>query len=244
MNEERVSELTPRPSDSEEILWKKIHEYMRVKLGVTSILYGFTHSKYTTLRVGLTNCLYIKNSHPAEYIEYFSNERFLDDDFCTFVLWGELGPFFWHEVYDRDTATPEQIERARIDERFGLNAGVSIGFRFADGHGISGIGLACRWMDPEEFRDKWMTVSGEIMEYLNIFDPLMRETMVRSRMCLSPKQIEVLSLSIGGMKGKQIASRLGVTEGRVEKVFKEIREKLHADTTQEAAAKAIAYKLL
>lgn len=237
-------DLIPNSSDSEEVLWGKIHEYMKEVLGVTSMLYGFTHSKYTVLRVGLTNCLYIKNSHPKEYIEYFGNERFLDDDFCTFVLWGNMGPFFWHEVYDWEQATPEQLERARVDESFGMNAGVSIGFRFADGHGIAGIGLSCRWMQPEEFKNRWQEKSSNIIEYLNLFDPLMRDAMVRTRLQLSQRQLEVLSLSIGGMVGKQISSRLGISQGRIEKIFKEIRAKLRADTTTEAAAKAIAYKLL
>ncbi|MEN9895031.1 MAG: hypothetical protein RIR97_883 [Pseudomonadota bacterium] len=231
-------------SDTEDELWDKIHQFMKKYLGVTSVLYGFTHSHYAVLNHGFTNCLYIKSSHPEDYMKAFENESFLEDDLCTSVLWNELGPFFWHDDSNWDNATEEQKRRAQKDEELGMSTGVSIGFRFANGQGVSGIGLACRWMTPGEFQARWQQNSDAILKYLNEFDILMRAAMVKTRLVLSSRQAEVLGLHISGLKGKQIASLLGISEKRIEKIFSELRQRLGASSTAEAAAKAIIYSLV
>jgi DNA-binding CsgD family transcriptional regulator len=234
----------PSPEDSEESLWIKIHKHMESALGTTSIFYGFTHSKHTRHRIGFTRCLYSKNSHPDDYMAIFDVDEFLDDDICALTLLDRLGPFFWSEADICHAATERQKRRAHIDREFGMDVGVSCGFQFADGQGLSGIGLSSRWMNPEEFKSRWHDGEIQLQQYLNIFDPLMRNTMVRARMKLTGRQLEVLRLSVGGMIGKEIATKLNISEGRVERIFAKIRLNLQADTTVEAAAKAIAYRLI
>jgi DNA-binding CsgD family transcriptional regulator len=235
---------TPLPADSEEQLWHKIHRRMEALLGTTSILYGFTHTKYLRYRVGFTGCLYTKRSHPADYVSRFDADSFLDDDICALILLNQLGPFFWSDAHEWDGASEAQKERARIDRECGMDVGVSYGFNFADGHGIAGIGLASRWMAPEDFKRRWQDVEKQVFHYLSLFDPLMRDAMTKARLRLTQRQLEVLRLSVGGMIGKEIAAELGISEGRIERIFGEIRLNMQASTTIEAAAKAIAYRLI
>lgn len=231
-------------TDDEETLWAKARRFAEDRLGVTSILFGFTHSRHLAGRVGMTQSLYIRHDHPTDYLRRFAPDRILDDDLCALILLGGTGVFLWDTLAGSDEHTEAQRERARIDREEGMGVGVSLGFRFADGHGIAGVGLAARWMPAEEFRGRWAENGAETVDFFTRFEALMRRRMVEARLVLTPRQRDVLSLSVGGLPGKSIAARLGISEGRVERLFREIRTRLEADTTIEAAAKALAYKLI
>ncbi len=231
-------------TDTEDELWAALHLKLHELLGATSILYGFAHSRHAFRRVGVTPCLTIRHSHPSDYVARFADESFLDDDLCTFVLWQSDGPFLWADLETTVAATPAQLERARIDREMGMDVGVSVGFRFAGGQGVAGIGIAARWMPADAFERRWRAHEDEVMDRLRAFEPLMRRRMIERRLRLTRRQSDVLRLSIAGMIGKEIAEELGLSEGRVERLFREIRDRLEAETTVEAAVKAIAFDLV
>jgi LuxR family transcriptional regulator len=234
----------PSPNDDEEQLWTAIHEYMKDRIGVTSILYGFTHSRYTAERIGISRSLYIKHSHPKDYVDHFGSDTFLNDDLCTTILLQQLEPFLWHHAANWPGATEAQKQRARIDDQFGMDVGVSIGFQFADGHGIAGIGLCAGCLTAEAFEQRWNEQADDVMNYLTMFEPLMRARMVANRMTLSERQRQVLAYSASGMQAKEIAAHLKIAEKTVHNYREDAREAIDADTTMEAVAKALAYRLI
>jgi DNA-binding CsgD family transcriptional regulator len=95
-----------------------------------------------------------------------------------------------------------------------------------------------------EFRRRWRDAEEEAMARIALFEPLLRRRMVEGRIGLTPRQREVLALSIAGMIGKEIAARLQISDKRVEKIFDAIRTRMEADTTVEAVAKALAYEIV
>ena len=56
---------------------------------------------------------------------------------------------------------------------------------------------------------------------------------------LTPRELEVLELVTGGLRNKEIAARLGITENTAKFHLKNILEKLHAESRAELAARAV-----
>ncbi len=238
------TDLLPAPGDDEETLWRKVHDFCAARLGITSILFGFTHSRHLKERVGMSRCLLIRHSHPGDYVDHFGGESFLENDLCALVLTDSLGPFLWHDAARHPDATPAQLEQARIDHEFGMDVGVSLGFEFAGGRGIAGIGLCARHMDPDEFERRWRREGDDVVAYLHRFERPMMAAMVANRLRLSPRQKQVLAYSAGGMLAKEIAAHLGLGENTVYNYLEAARRALKAATSMEAVAKALIYDLI
>jgi DNA-binding NarL/FixJ family response regulator len=56
---------------------------------------------------------------------------------------------------------------------------------------------------------------------------------------LTPRELEVLELVTHGLRNKEIASRLGITENTAKYHLRNILEKLHAESRTELAARAV-----
>jgi LuxR family transcriptional regulator, quorum-sensing system regulator SdiA len=230
--------------DTEDQLWKKMHDIAGQRYGVTSILYGFTHSKYTVSRVGITKSLYIKHSHPKEYIDYFGDESFLNNDICAAVLFEDKAPFIWHAAIDWEHATEAQKQQALIDRQFQMDVGVSFGFGFSNGQGIGGLGFCMRGMPSQEFEKIWADHSEEMVSLVSIFDGYMRTQMVKNRLALTPREKEVLAYAAGGMTAKEVAHHLGLQPKTIFNTLERARKSLKAGSTMEAVAKAYVYRLI
>lgn len=237
-------DTTPLPSDDEDTLWRKLHTFCAARLGVTSILYGFTHSRHLKVRVGTSRSLMVRHSHPADYVDRFEGHSFLENDLCTLTLLEDRQVFLWNQASSFPDATPEQLLQARIDHECGMDAGVSLGFSFGGGHGISGFGLCARWMDPAEFERRWTEEEPEVTAWIGRVEPLLRARMVASRLKLSPRQREALALSVGGLIAKEIAGQLGIQEKTVYNYLEAARKALDSATSMEAVAKALVYGLI
>ena len=238
------SELLPNAEDDEDTLWRKVHDFCADRLGTTSILYGFSHSRHLQARVGTSRSLLVKHTHPRDYVDRFGGQSFLENDLCTLIIMQNDEPFLWHRAATLPGATPEQLLQARIDHEFGMDVGISLGFSFGGGHGVSGIGLAARWMDPDEFERRWNHRGTEVFAWISAFEPLMRNRMVASRFKLTPRQREVLALSVGGMQVKEIAAHLELSENTVYNYLEAARKSLDSAISMEAAAKALVYGLI
>lgn len=232
------------PQDSEDVLWSKIHSIFKECLGTTNILYGFTHTVNLADRVGFTKSLFIKHSHAADYVANFKDHNLLEDDICAAILFENLGPFLWDDLKNLPDLTEQQKYRSGIDDAYEMNVGVSLAFRFAGGRGISGIGLASRGMQPEEFAKRWKQDEVSCIKLLTAFDRLMRPAMISSRMKLTPRERECLSLSVAGMCAKEIGHHLGIAERSVFNILSRARQSLKSGNTIEAVAKALAYDLI
>ena len=61
---------------------------------------------------------------------------------------------------------------------------------------------------------------------------------------LTPRELEVLDLVTQGLRNKEIASRLGITENTAKFHLRNILEKLHAESRTELAARAVREHLI
>lgn len=239
-----ASELEPLPTDSEDVLWEKIHRYAAAQLGVTSILFGFTHTRHLTELLALDRGFVIRHSHPKDYTDHFGNASFLENDLCAVSLVLGHSPFLWQQAHAMEEATPAQREQARIDREFGMDVGVSLVFHFAERRGTSGIGMAARWADPADFEAAWNRNGRAVTEWVTRFEPIMRRKMVANRFNLSKRQRQVLAYSAGGFLAKQIAELMSIKEGTVYNYLEMARVSLNSATTLEAVAKAYVYELI
>jgi LuxR family transcriptional regulator len=246
LRSESVDQLQRRcfKRQDEEGLWAELQDVFRDRLGTTSILYGFTHNVHLSNRVGFTRSLVIKHNHPPAYLACFKLEEFLDTDVSAMLLFENCGPFLWSDLDGLPTLTKDHRSRIGVDREFGLNVGVSLGFRFNGGRGVAGIGLASKGLEPREFAELWKAGEKKHIALLTEFDHLMRPIMVGNRLKLTPRCKECLQLSVVGMSAKEIGLQLGITERAVFNTLNRARHSLQAGNTIEAVAKALAYDLI
>lgn len=228
--------------DGEERLWAKLHEIAGQKYGVTSVLYGFAHSRHVAERVGLTKSLYLRYSHPQDYIDCLGANSFLDNDMCAAAIIQDTQPFLWSN--DLENATEEQKCQALIDSDFGMDVGVSFSLPFFEGSGIGGLGFCTRGLPVEEFGKIWGERSREMQALVAAFDVCMRPAMVSNRLRLTPRERDVLAYAAAGMGAKEIARRLGLHHKTVFNAMDRARKSLQAGSTMEAIAKAYVYNLI
>ena len=80
---------------------------------------------------------------------------------------------------------------------------------------------------------------------LRIVREFLRENVARSDPDrLTDREIEVLRLVTAGLRNKEIAARLGITENTTKYHLKNILEKLHAESRAELAARAVRDRLV
>ena len=238
------ADLQPLPTDDEDTLWEKIHLFTANRLGITSILYGFTHTRHMKDMVALDRCFLIRHSHPQDWLDRFGSASFLENDLCAVALIVGACPFLWHRALEIEDATPLQKAQARIDHEFGMDVGVSLVFHFSQERGTAGMGLAARWMDPKVFEERWNRERDTVMEYVARFEPLMRRQMVANRLKLTQRQQQVLAFSAAGFLVKEIADLMKIKEGTVYNYLEAARAALRSSTTLEAVAKAYVYELI
>lgn len=227
---------------SDEDVWNKFTRVAYEQFGFTSILYGFTHNKYTAARLGITKSLYMRHNHPGGYVEAFQSEGFLDADPCATRLFETGRSVVWQDI--RAENTPASRKRMDIGSSFNMDVGVTVGAAFAGGQGITGAGLCAGGQRPEEFRRMWEVRRREIEALFCAFDARTRPIMIRRRLRLSPRERDVIAFAAGGLTGKEIAHRLGIQPKSVFNTMERARMALEAATTLEAIAKAYAYNLI
>ncbi|QLP97725.1 MAG: autoinducer binding domain-containing protein [Rhodoblastus sp.] len=228
-------------ASGEEELWNKFARVANDEFGVTSILYGFTHNKFTAVRLGITKSIYMRHNHPDGYVNAFESGAFLDCDPCATRLF-ETGGSLVCDVYADNTR--ESRMRQEIGRGYNMDVGVTLGLTFAGGLGIAGAGLSAGSQRPKEFHDLWAARRRDIEALFCAFDARLRPSMVASRMKLSPRERDVIAYAAGGLTGKEIAFRLGIKPKSVFNTMERARDALEASTTFEAIAKAYAYNLI
>jgi DNA-binding CsgD family transcriptional regulator len=67
---------------------------------------------------------------------------------------------------------------------------------------------------------------------------------VRKKFKPTPRELEVMSYSAGGMTAKQIADHLQLSPKTIANTLERARKSMHAVSTMEAVAKALIYELI
>jgi DNA-binding CsgD family transcriptional regulator len=125
-----------------------------------------------------------------------------------------------------------------------MGVGVSFGFRFGGTSGFGGMCWGKRYADADEFEAIWLKHRAEMVALAHQFEAIMRPAMVWQRFSLTPREIDVMSFSAGGMTQKQIAEHLHLSPKTIANTLDRTRKKLDAVSTMEAVAKALIYELI
>lgn len=229
--------------DSEDGLWRKLEDNARDAFGITSIMYAFTHSKYTVSRTGLMPSIYLRQNYPEDYIASFANGFTLDDSLAASLLLEGQSPLLWSDLKTMPLTPPQRLRMAAEDS-FGLGVGVSFGFRFGANSGVSALCWASRHADAGAFKAMVGAKQVEMESLASAFDAKMRPVMIYNRVHLTPRETDVLSYSAGGMTAKQIAEQLSLSPKTVNNTLERARKAIGAVSTMEAVAKALVYELI
>jgi DNA-binding CsgD family transcriptional regulator len=230
-------------SDSEDLLWGKLATFVSRAYGVTSMLYAFTHSKYTITRTGIMPSVYLRHDHPADYVATFGKAINIEDSVAARLILDGQSHLLWSE-FPAMTLSANQRGRIAKDEACGMGTGISFGFRFGANSGYAGLCWASRGRDPQEFATLMHARRAEMDRVGAAFDTAMRPAMIANRIHLTRREKDVLSLSAGGMTGKEIAAYLNLSLKTVGNTLERARHAVGAVSTMEAVAKALVYELI
>jgi DNA-binding CsgD family transcriptional regulator len=224
-------------------LWDRLVAIVGERYGITSVLFAFTHSRFTTSRVGVTSSLFLRHNLPDDFLDSFPHGLSLDDDIASELILSGETELLWASF---ESLPLRPIQRARFnrDKALGMGVGVTFGFRFGGTSGFAGMCWGKRHADAAEFEALWQQHRIEMNRLAHQFEAIMRPVMVRQRFILTPRETDVMSFSAGGMTQKQIAEHLKLSPKTIANTLDRSRKKLDAVSTMEAVAKALIYELI
>ena len=226
----------------ENSIWDAMFDFVSRELGVTAMMFAFTHATQFASRAGLTENLIIRHNVPADYLET-NKGLHLDEDVVVKMSLDGSQRILWSQIDEWDML-PADRQQHEQDKQLGFGVGVSYGIRFGGTSGAACLCMGARHADAKVFDAKIIARDAELMALAQEFDKHMRPAMVSTRMRLTARERDVLSLSAGGMTAKQIASQLGLSPKTVEHTLERARKALGAMSTAEAVAKSIVYGLV
>ena len=184
---------------------------------------------YVALRVGFAFPLIEVNALPDDWVAHYTAQRFMLFDPVIRWLYANVGATRWSEIGLDDDR--EVIAQARD---YGLHHGIAISCFDDMSDGQRSFGSFVR--GDRDFEVDEIEVLHEHMWRLH------RESAPPSN--LTDAELEVLRMVKDGMRLKQIAHEIGVTEGAVKQRLRNAKTKLRAQTGAQAAAKAHEFGLL
>jgi len=184
---------------------------------------------YLALRVGFAFPMEEVNALPAAWVDHYTKQRFMLSDPVIQWIYGNVGAVRWSEIVTRD---PRNImAQARS---FGLTYGLAVSVFDNNPDGQRSFGSFVR--ADREFE------AAEIMVLQAYVTRLHHEKAPPTN--LTAAEIEALRMVKAGMRLKQIAHALGVSEGAVKQRLKNAKIKLGASTGTQAATLASGFGLI
>lgn len=184
---------------------------------------------YIALRVGFAVPMKEYNALPPKWVDHYTRQRFMIHDPVIRWVYGHVGTCRWSALSDAD---PRGV-LAKANE-YGLRFGAAISV--VEGVGRMERSFASFARSDREFAD------DEIDQlYRHVLD-MHRDLEPPTN--LTAAEIEALRLVKEGLRLKQIAHRLGVTEGAVKQRLKNAKLKLGATTGAQAASRAADFNLI
>lgn len=184
---------------------------------------------YVALRVGFAFPLLELNELPEPWVEYYTAQRFMLFDPVIRWVYSQTGTARWSEIGDVD---PRGVMRKAAD--FGLKYGAAVSHYVDDGDAQRSFGSFVR--TDREFTDAEMEELSTCLALWHV--------QTRPPQNLTEAELEALRMVRSGLRVKQIAHELGVSEGAVKQRLKNAKGKLGAQTGTEAAATAQGFGLL
>jgi LuxR family transcriptional regulator len=181
------------------------------------------------LRVGFAFPMEEVNALPSPWVEHYTRQRFMLSDPVIRWIYANSGTVRWSEIAIDD---PRGIlTQARA---FGLVFGAAVSVFDNNAEGLRSFGTfvrADREFDDVELKQLFQHVAG-----------LHRDKAPPTN--LTDAELEALKMVKDGLRLKQIAHELGVSEGAVKQRLKNAKIKLGAATGTQAATMAAGFGLI
>lgn len=184
---------------------------------------------YLALRVGFAFPMEEINAFPPEWVEFYTRERFMLFDPVIRWCYQNAGAIRWSAI---PVADPRNIMIHARDH--GLRYGVAMSVFDDNSAGLRSFGSFVR-ADREYTDDEMGLLEEHVIQLHQDREPPTN---------LTQAELEALRMVKDGMRLKQIAHELGVTEGAVKQRLKNAKVKLGAATGAQAATLARGYGLI
>lgn len=184
---------------------------------------------YIALRVGLMFPLEEVNELPQAWSDHYIKHRFMLNDPVIRWIYANTGAIAWSGI-----DLPDPMRVLDQAQTFGLRYGVAVACFDGNKEGQRSFGNFAR-SDREFDADEIRALHDYVMKLHHAKAPPTN---------LTNAELEALGMVKDGLRLKQIAHDLGVTEGAVKQRLKNAKTKLGAATSAQAAAMAAEFGLL
>lgn len=184
---------------------------------------------YIALRIGFAFPLAEQNALPVHWVDTYTRKNYMLDDPVMRWLYGNSGARRWSDLGLDD---PRGIMRDAT--RHGLEFGVAICFDDPGPKGQRSFGSFAR--ADREFTDEEIRHLSARLEWLHIA--------MAPPTNLTRAELEALKMVKDGLLVKEIANRLGVSDGAVKQRLKNAKAKLGSKTRSQAVSAATGYGLI
>lgn len=184
---------------------------------------------YVALRIGFAFPVDERNEFPEGWIDYYTQNGLMMFDPSVRWVYENAGAIRWSELPLDDPRGV--LKKARS---FGLSFGVVISCTGENHGGLRTFGTFAR--QDREISDAEIAVLSDHLSRMH------GEASPPTN--LTAAELEALSLVKDGLRLKEIAFRLGVSEGAIKQRLSGAKRKLGARTNTQAASKAVEYRLI
>lgn len=184
---------------------------------------------YAALRVGFVVPMAECNTMPPAWINRYTRMGYLVHDPVVRWVYGNSGVIRWHEI-----AIPDPRGVMREAAQYGMRFGAAVSCPPPDESGCRSFASFAR--SDRDYTDA---------ELRDLHDRLMAMHLAATPPSnLTKAELEALSMIRDGLLLKEIAGRLGVTEGAIKQRIRNAKEKLNAKTASQAVSCAAGYGLI
>lgn len=184
---------------------------------------------FLALRLGFAFPMEEVNNLPADWVEHYTAQRYMLHDPVIRWIYANTGSRRWSEINLED---PRRILAQA--QTFGLRYGLAVSVFDNNPEGQRSFGNFCR--SDREFTDAEIeTLSAYVTRLHHQKAPPTN---------LTKAELEALRMVKDGLRLKQIAHELGVSEGAIKQRLKNAKRKLGAQTGAQAATLATEFGLI
>ena len=220
-------------------------------MGVTGLFYGMTRP--TAEGAGFET-LQAYSTHDPEFVDLYTRKNFAcDDPFVNFCLSEPNGMIRWSDPRAMSFATDRSDQVLGLAHDYGMSHGISIALRSANSPEIGGIGLTLDACDDRAEQEILRRHGQEIETAVALFhNHLVGHLIGRDSQAsddgktaaLTQREKECLMWCAAGLRTKEIAYRMSISEKTVEFHLSNVGKRLNARNRTHAVARALSYGLI
>jgi len=188
-----------------------------------------TAGYYVALRIGFAFPVDERNEFPKSWIDYYTQNGLMLFDPSVRWVYENTGAIRWSDL---STADPKGVLESA--QSYGLKFGVVICCSDDDDGGQRTYGTFAR-PDREVSNEEIAVLSKNLTILHRSLNPPTN---------LTQAELEALMLVKDGLRLKEIAYQLGVSEGAIKQRLNGAKKKLDARTNTQAASKAVEFRLI